>query len=67
MPQDREGARTDPNYVPCPPCIPKPPRVYPLAGPVNDDTQEALFDLADTLLQHGTEGPRQCRPRGWHF
>ena len=22
--------------------------------PVIDDTQEALFDLADTLLQHGT-------------
>ena len=23
-------------------------------GPVIDDTQEALFDLEDTLLQHGT-------------
>ena len=33
---------------------PKPPWVYPPAGPVIDDTQEALFDLEDTLLQHGT-------------
>ena len=36
------------------PCTPKPPRVYPPAGPVIDDTQEALFDLEDTLLQHET-------------
>ena len=54
MPQDREGARTDLNRVTCPPRTPKPPWVYPLAGPVIDDTQEALFDLEDTLLQHGT-------------
>ena len=32
MPQDREGARTDPNHVPRPPRTPKPPRVYPPAG-----------------------------------
>ena len=38
MPQDREGARTDPNRVPCPPCTPKPPRLYPPAGPVIEDT-----------------------------
>ena len=38
MPQDREGARTDPNHVPRPPCTLKPPRVYPPAGPVIDDT-----------------------------
>ena len=54
IPQDREGTRTDPNYVPCPPHTPKPHQVYPPAGPVIDDTQEALFDLPDTLLQHGT-------------
>ena len=54
IPQDREGAKTDPNRVPGPPCTPKPPRVYPLVGPMIDDTQEALFDLEDTLLQHGT-------------
>ena len=53
IPQDREGARTDPNHVPHPPHTPKPPRVYPPTGPVIDDTQEALFNLADTLLQHG--------------
>ena len=38
MPQYREGARIDPNRVPHPPCTPKPPRVYPHAGPVIDDT-----------------------------
>ena len=54
MPQDREWARTDPNHVPCPPHTPKPPWLYPPRGPVIEDTQEALFDLADTLLQHGT-------------
>ena len=53
MPQDREGARTDPNLVPRPPHTPKPPRLYPPAGPVIEDTQEALFELA--LLQHGTD------------
>ena len=55
MPQYREGAKTDPNRVPCPPRTPKPPQLYPLASPVIEDTQEALFDLADTLLQHGTD------------
>ena len=54
MPQDREGARTDPNHVPCPPHTPKPLRVYPHAGAMIYDTQEALFDLEDTLLQHRT-------------
>ena len=54
MPQDREGARIDPNHVPHPPRTPKPPRVYPPAGPMIDDIEEALFDLVDTLLQHGT-------------
>ena len=44
MPQDREGARTNPNCVPLPPCTPKPPHVYPPAGPVIDDTHDALFD-----------------------
>ena len=53
MPQDREGARTDPNQMPCPPHTPKPPWVYPLAIHMNDDTYEALFDLADTLLNMG--------------
>ena len=43
----------DPNHVPHPPRTPKPPQVYPPMGPVIEDTQEALFDLADTLLQHG--------------
>ena len=38
MPQDREGARTDPNLVPCPPHTPKPPRVYPPVGPVIEYT-----------------------------
>ena len=50
MPQDREGARTDLNYVTRPPHTPKSPWVYPPAGPMIDDTQEALFDLVDTLL-----------------
>ena len=54
MPQDTEGAGTNPNRVARPPCTPKPPRVYPPMGLVIDDTQEALFDLEDTLLQHGT-------------
>ena len=55
MPQDREGARTDPNRVPHPPRTPKPPQLYPPAGPMIEDTQEELFDLADTLLQHATD------------
>ena len=54
MPQDREGAKTDPNHVPHPPRTPKTPRVYPPASPIIEDTQKALFDMADTLLQHGT-------------
>ena len=54
MPQDREGARMDPNRVPHPPCTLKSSRLYPPMSPVIEDTQEALFDLADTLLQHGT-------------
>ena len=52
---DREGARTDPNHVPCPPRTPKPPRLYPPAGPMIEITREALFDLVDTLLQHGAD------------
>ena len=54
IPQDREGARTDPNHVPRPPHTPKLPWVYSPSGPMIDDTHEALFDLVDTLLQHGT-------------
>ena len=54
IPQDREGARTDPNHGPSHPHTPKPPRAYPPTGPMIDDTHEALFDLAYTLLQHGT-------------
>ena len=38
MPQDRQGSRTDPNRVPQPPRRPKPPWVYPPAGPMIDDT-----------------------------
>ena len=52
MPQDREGTRTYPNRVPR---TPKPPRVYPPAGPVIEYTQEALFDMVDTLLEHGID------------
>ena len=37
MLQDREGERTNPNHVPCPPCTPKNPQVYPPAGHVIDD------------------------------
>ena len=55
MPQDREGARRDPNRVPRPPRTPKPPRLYPPAGPVIDYTQEALLDMAETLLEHATD------------
>ena len=55
MPQDREGARTDPNCVPHPPHTPKPPRLYPPAGLVIDETQDAIFHLVDTLLRHGTD------------
>ena len=40
MPLDREGAKTDPNRVPRPPCTPKPPWVYPTAGLMIDDTHE---------------------------
>ena len=54
MPKNRDGDRTNPNHVPCPLCTPKPPRLDPHEGPMIDDTHEALFDLADTLLQHGT-------------
>ena len=39
MPRDREGDRIDPNYVALPSRTPKPPWVYPPAGPVIDDTQ----------------------------
>ena len=53
MPQDREGARTDPKQLPCPPRTPKPPRVYPPLGLVIDYTQEALFELVYRLLHHG--------------
>ena len=52
--QDREGDRNDPKCVPHPPRTPKPPWVYPPMGVVIDDTQEALFNLDYTLLQHGT-------------
>ena len=38
MPQDSEEARTDPNRVTRPLRTPKPPLVYPPAGPVIDDT-----------------------------
>ena len=38
MPQDREGARRDPNRVPHPPRTPKPPWVYPPAGPIIEYT-----------------------------
>ena len=55
MPQDREGVRTDPNHVPRPPRTPKPHWVYPPAGPLIEYTHEALFDMADTLLEHGTD------------
>ena len=55
MPQDREGARTDPKRVPRPPRPPKPPRLYPSTGPVIEYTQEALFDMVDTLLEHGND------------
>ena len=37
MPQDREGARTDPNHVPHRPCTPKPPQVYLLVGAMIED------------------------------
>ena len=49
----------------------KPPRVYPPARPMIEDTQEALFHLVDTLFQHGTVvehnvgegvGPYEARP-----
>ena len=55
MPQDREGAKIDPNCVSHPPRTPKPPRVYPPTGPIIEYTQEALFDMVDTLLEHGTD------------
>ena len=55
MPQNREGDRTYPNRVPRPPCTPKPPRVYPPIGPAIEYTQEALFDMTNTLLEHGTD------------
>ena len=32
----------------------KPPRLYPHAGIFIDDTHEALFDLENMLLRHGT-------------
>ena len=54
IPEYSEGDMTDPNHVPRPTCTQKPPRVYPPTSAVIDDTQEALFHLEDTLLQHGT-------------
>ena len=50
IPQDREGDRIDPNHVPRPPRTQKPPRLYPPTGSMIENTHEALFDLADTLL-----------------
>ena len=38
MPQDREGAKTDPDCVPRPPCTPKSPWIYPPADPMIEDT-----------------------------
>ena len=37
------------------PRTPNPPWLYPLAGPVIDETHEELFNLADTFLRHGTD------------
>ena len=54
MPQYRDGDRTNPNCVPHPLCIQKPPQEYPPMGPMIDDKQKALFHLAYTLLRHGT-------------
>ena len=54
MPQDRQGVKTDPNRVRQPPRTPNPPWLYHPIGAMVDDTQEALFHLKDTLLQHGT-------------
>ena len=55
IPQDREGSRADPNCVPRSLGTPKPPWLYHPACPMIESTQEALFDLADALLQHGTD------------
>ena len=54
MTQDRQGARIGTNCVRQTPHTPNPPWLYPPVGPVIDDTHEALFHLADTLLRHGT-------------
>ena len=36
-------------------CTLTPPHLYPPASHVIEDTQEALFDLENTLLRHGTD------------
>ena len=55
MPQDRQGARIGTNCVQQTPHTPNPPWLYPLAGPMIDETHEELFHFADTLLRHGTD------------
>ena len=67
MPQDREGARRDPNRVPHPPRTPKPPLVYPPAGPMIEYTQEALFDMADVIAQNDTSLPVTTFPQFRHM
>ena len=41
--------------MPHPPRIPKPPQLDPPTDLTIEDTHEALFDLAYTLVQHGTD------------
>ena len=55
MPQYRKGARIGTNCVRRTLHTPNPPWLYPLAGPVIDETHEALFHLTNTLLRHGTD------------
>ena len=50
MPQDRKGAKIGTNCVRRTLRTPNPRWLYPLPGPVIDETHEALFHLEDTLL-----------------
>ena len=50
IPQDRKGVRIGTNCVRQTPCTPNPHWLYPLVGPVINETHKELFHLEDTLL-----------------
>ena len=54
MPQNREHDRVDPNRVRLPPHPRNPTHLYHASTSVFDQTQDALLQLSQTLLQHIT-------------